>query len=62
MFVPLTVCSRLDSPVDKFTYIGLPAALRRTAPYYEIRDDDLNGLVVLVERRRSHLDQSLIWT
>src|SRR5439155_6696177 len=45
-----------------FTYVGLLAALRRAAPYHEIRDDDLNGLVVLVERRRSHLDQPLIWT
>src|SRR6059036_1582818 len=45
-----------------FTHVGLRAALRRAARYYEIRDDDLNGLVVLVERRRSHLDQSLIWT
>src|SRR6266446_1159805 len=32
------------------------------ARYHEIRDDDLNGLVVLVERRRSHLDQPLIGT
>src|SRR2546430_7366467 len=44
------------------THVGLLAALRRAARYHEIRDDDLNGLVVLVERRRSHLDQSLIWT
>src|SRR2546428_13823921 len=44
------------------THVGLRAALRRAARYHEIRDDDLNGLVVLVERRRSHLDQSLIWT
>jgi len=49
-------------PIDKLGYIRLCAALRRAAPYHEIRDDDLNGLVVLVERRRSHLDQSLIWT
>src|SRR3989454_546480 len=33
-----------------------------TAPDHEVRDDDLNGLVFLVERRRSHLDQSLIRT
>src|SRR3989442_10943374 len=45
-----------------FTHVGLLATLRRAARYHEIRDDDLNGLVVLVERRRSHLDQSLIWT
>src|SRR2546428_6819676 len=45
-----------------FTHVGLLTALRRSARYHEIRDDDLNGLVVLVERRRSHLDQSLIWT
>jgi hypothetical protein len=38
------------------------AVLRRAARYHEIRDDDLNGLVVLVERGRSHLDQPLIWT
>src|SRR3989442_9286433 len=44
------------------THVGLLAALRRAARYHEIRDDDLNGLVVLVERRRSHLDQSLVWT
>jgi len=52
----------LVRPIDKFGYIRLFAALRRAAPYHEIRDDDLNGLVVLVERRRSYLDQSLIWT
>src|SRR6266705_7102321 len=45
-----------------FTHVGLLAALRLAARYHEIRDDDLNGLVVLVERRRSHLDQSLSWT
>src|SRR3989475_8928093 len=45
-----------------FTHVGLLATLRRAARYDEVRDDDLNGLVVLVERRRSHLDQSLIWT
>jgi hypothetical protein len=57
-----TTINHRDSSVDNFTYIGLAAVLRRTAPYHEIRDDDLNGLVILVERRRSHLDQSLIWT
>src|SRR5437870_11883653 len=45
-----------------FTHVGLLATLRRAARYHEVRDDDLNGLVGLVERRRSHLDQSLIWT
>src|SRR5437899_11752333 len=45
-----------------FTHVGLRAARRRAARYHEVRDDDLNGLVVLVERRRSHLDQPLIWT
>src|SRR6267378_3505333 len=45
-----------------FTHVGLLAALRWAARYHEIRDDDLNGLVVLVERRRSHLDQPLIGT
>src|SRR2546427_8863993 len=45
-----------------FTHVGLLATLRRAARYDEVRDDDLNGLVVLVERRRSHLDQSLTWT
>jgi len=54
--------SGLLRPIDKLGYVRLFAALRRAAPYHEIRDDDLNGLVVLVERRRSHLDQSLIWT
>src|SRR3989449_3362793 len=38
-------------------FFSLPAAR-----HHEIRDDDLNGLVILVERRRSHLDQPLIWT
>ncbi len=42
-------------------HVSLLAVLRRAARYHQIRDDDLNGLVVLVERRRSHLDQSLIW-
>src|SRR5207247_4856403 len=45
-----------------FTRGGLLAARRRAARYHEIRDDDLNGLVVLVERRRSHLDYSLSLT
>src|SRR3989449_7706709 len=31
-----------------FTHVGLRAALRRPARHHEIRDDDLNGLVVLV--------------
>ena len=34
---------------------------RRAARYHEGPDGDLNGLVVLVERRRSHLDQPPIW-
>src|ERR1700674_4591321 len=38
------------------------ALLRRAARYHEVTDGDLNGLVVLVERRRSHLDQSLLRT
>src|SRR5439155_375033 len=41
-------------------HVGLLAALRRSARYHEIRDDDLNGLIVLVERRRSHLDPLLV--
>jgi hypothetical protein len=35
---------------------------RRTAGYQEVCDDDLDGLVVLIERRRSHLDESLMVT
>src|SRR5437588_3174133 len=38
-------------------FFSLPAAR-----HHEIRDDDLNGLVILVERGRSHLDEPLIWT
>src|SRR5213593_4484164 len=41
---------------------ALLTGLLRAAGYHEVPDGDLNGLVVLVERRRSHLDHSLIGT
>jgi hypothetical protein len=39
---------------------ALHPVVRRAPRYDEIPDGDLNDLAVLIERRRSHLDQSLI--
>src|SRR5438309_6924827 len=55
--LPMTFSSVVGTVVRRARAKGLAAAR-----YYEIRDDDLNGLVVLVERRRSRLDQPLIGT
>src|SRR6266849_3634599 len=44
-------------PSSLFISVSISAAR-----YHEVSDGDLKGLVVLVEGRRSHLDQSLIWT
>src|SRR5438445_8387081 len=57
-----TVSRGLGQRRRSSSWLALFVVLRRAAGYHEIRDDDLDGLVVLIERRRSHLDHSLIGT
>src|SRR6266446_5073411 len=41
---------------------SLSCTLWHTARYHEGADEDLHGVAVLIQRRRSHLEQPLVWT
>ena len=38
----------------------MSCTLLHTARYHEIADEDLHGFAVLIQRRRSHREQSLV--
>src|SRR5262245_11015059 len=42
--------------------LSMSRTLRHAARHHEVGDEDLHGFTVLIERRRPHLEQPLVWT